>query len=278
MELHGIATSILSLPIPISVLTEGRSEAALLCREVNEEMAQLRNKHPDRFGFFAALPFLEDRQACIGEIRYAVDSLKADGVLLFTSYGEKYLGHPDFEYVWAELAVRTAVVFIHPTIEGAEKAIKDPFPVPRPLIDWTHETTRTALHLISTGTLRRNAGCKVILSHGGGTLPYVAGRAADLSIQMRLLDKPAGDFMEECRAFYFDIALAGYRGPLQLLLDFAQPEHVLYGTDYPFARDGVVAQQAVAINEILEGRSLTAQVGWEAALLLFPRLCRTGES
>lgn len=65
------------------------------------------------------------------------------------------------------------------------------------------------------GTLRKHgANCRIILSHGGGTLPYIAGRVADLSVQMRLFDGDAGAFFEACRGFYFDVAFAGYKGPL----------------------------------------------------------------
>jgi hypothetical protein len=68
---------------------------------------------------------------------------------------------------------------------------------------------------------------------------------------MRLFDGPPGAFLEACRGFYFDVALAGYKGPLRLLLDFAAPGHVLYGSDFPFAQEPAVARQATDIAEVV---------------------------
>ncbi|KAJ0420083.1 amidohydrolase family protein [Aspergillus carlsbadensis] len=235
MVSHGIKTSILSCALPSTVLTQGNiTRAATLTREVNNYLASLHVQHPTQFGFFASLPSLEDTDTCIEEIRYALDDLHADGVLLFTSYNGKYLGHPGFEPVWAELNARGAVVFTHPTIEdAAETCIHEPFTIPPPLLDWTHETTRAAVNLILANTLRRFPECKIILSHGGGTLPFIAGRMADL--QTRLSGKSENEFLEDARRLYFDIALVGPPlTPLQLVREFAESGHVLFGTDFPF--------------------------------------------
>jgi hypothetical protein len=75
-------------------------------------------------------------------------------VALFTSYGDKYLGHPDFQQLWTELNSLSTVVFVHPTIEGMEKSLREAFLIPRALLDWPHETTGTAIHLIMTDTMR----------------------------------------------------------------------------------------------------------------------------
>jgi 6-methylsalicylate decarboxylase len=71
-------------------------EQPALARSVNEYAAQLCSQNPEKFSFFAALPSLFSTEACLAEIAYALDVLKADGVTLFTRYGDgnNYLGHP----------------------------------------------------------------------------------------------------------------------------------------------------------------------------------------
>ena len=165
MARNKIGTSILSYAIPLTVLAKGREETAAMCREINEFLASMRDQDPTKFGFFTTLPSLEDVPACIAEIRHGYSELKADGVMLFTSYNDKYLGHLDFDHVWEELNSHGAVVFIHPTMEGMDKSIKEPFLMSRPVFDWPHETTRTAMHLIMTNSVRRFPACKRILSH-----------------------------------------------------------------------------------------------------------------
>ncbi|KAL3489656.1 amidohydrolase 2 [Aspergillus germanicus] len=257
MASNGIETSILSCAFPLAVLApETPTKAATLTREVND--------------YLASLPSLEDTETCIEEIRYSLDDLHADGVLLFTSYNSKYLGLPDFKSVWAELNARGAVVFTHPTIEGvAENCIHEPFIIPPPLLDWTHETSSAAMHLILTNTPRRFPDCRIILSHGGGTLPFIAGRMADL--QTRISGRPEEEFLEDARRLYFDIALVGPPvTPLQLVLEFAESGHVLFGTDFPFvAAEGAARRwEGVTVdgggNLVMETRN--------AAQVLFPRL------
>ncbi|KAL2848548.1 amidohydrolase 2 [Aspergillus pseudoustus] len=267
MASNDIEISILSCALPLTVLAQGNVvKAASLTREVNEYLASLRTQHPTKLGFFASLPSLEDTDRCIEEIQYAFDELRADGVLLFTSYNNKYLGHPDFEPIWRELNTRVAVVFTHPTIEGArENSIHEPFTIPPPLLDWTHETSRAAVHLILTNSLRRFPECKIILSHGGGTLPFIAGRMA--ALQTPLCGKSETEFLGDARRFYYDIALVGPpTTPLQLVLEFADEGHVLYGSDFPF-----LAAEAVAGRWGLIGdEELLFKTG-TAAQVLFPR-------
>lgn len=271
MARHDISVSILSLGAPATSVGTNAATVAAFCREMNDYTASLCKQYPTKFGFFATLPSLEDSSACIAEIRYALKELRADGVNLLTSYGGKYLGHQDFQIIWDELDQLAAIVFVHPGLEG-ERAIEEPRAVPSPIVDWTHETTRTAAHLITTNTMRTHPRCRVILPHGGGTLPYVVNRIAYLSDEFRLMDKTAAEFLEEAKNFYFDLAFAGYDETVRLLLDFALPGHVLYGTDYPFAKETLVGIQAQNIDKVLQYREDAEMVKRGAALKLLPRL------
>lgn len=249
---------------PVHPYVKDPAEVAPTCREINEYTARLRDTHPDKIGFFATLPPLDESEACIGEIRYGLEELKADGVVIFSSYSQRYLGHPDFRAVWEELNHRQAVVLIHPGFEGMAP-IEEPRLLAAPIIDWTHETTRTAIHLITANVIKDFPDIKIILSHAGGTLPYTVHRAANLCCRLRIVDKTEEEFIEEARAFYIDLAFCGRDPQLRLLKEFVKPGHVLFGSDYPWEKADVLTEQLAATDRVFSEETR------EAALKIFPR-------
>lgn len=177
MSKLSISTSILSLSAPgaESAGSPAKGTAAsgrAFARKWNGYAVSIRAQQPDKFGFFGALPSLTDVEGAIEALKYALDELKADGITLFTSYDGKYLGHKDFEPIWAELDKRSAVIFVHPC--HTPSAVWASAQLPQPIIDYAHETTRTACDLIISSRKRQFPACKIILSHAGGTLPFLA--------------------------------------------------------------------------------------------------------
>src|SRR4029078_1031727 len=108
MEKSGVATAITSVTTPGSAFTgkDGRRVA----RECNEYAARLVQDPPRRFRMFVALP-LTDVEGSLRELEFGLDVLKADGVSVFTSYGNVWLGDPVFEPVIAELNRRKAGIY-----------------------------------------------------------------------------------------------------------------------------------------------------------------------
>lgn len=265
----GLGTAILSMGHPVHPYVQDAAKVGPICREINEYTAKFRDAHPDKIGFFATLPPLDQPEACLAEVAYALDTLQADGVVVFSSYGGKYLGHPDFRAVWGELNRRGAVVLVHPGFEGMAP-VEEPRLVAAPIIDWTHETTRTAVHLITTKTTRDFPDVKIILSHAGGTLPYVINRAANLCCRLRIVDggMTEDEFVEQARGFYIDVAFSGYEPQLRLLRQFAKPGHVLFGSDYPWEHADVMKAQLAVTDAVF------AEETRKAGLALFPRLAQ----
>lgn len=230
---NGAKTAILSLTAPGAPIAGDGQAGRELARHANEYCAKLRDKNPQQWGFWAALPSLLDTEGALEEIAYALDVLKADGVTVFTRYGKgnTYLGHPDLKPIWAELNARSAVVFVHPTHPVDTNKV-NPM-VMQPSIDYPHETTRAAVDMLTRGTMRENRNCKVILSHAGGTLPWIVSRLFTQLKGVARENTPRGmtyeDAMGDFRSFYFDLALSSAPQVLALLLQMVDHDHILYG-------------------------------------------------
>jgi 6-methylsalicylate decarboxylase len=267
MDSQEIATGILSLTAP-SVVRWYTSQRREVARRVNEYTADLVAKRPDRFGNFATLP-LPDLDGALRELEHALDTLRADGVILLANYTGRYLGDPTFEPLWAELDRRQAVVFVHP----GQPPLPTVAGVAGPLVDYPFDTTRTAVQLVLNGIVGRYPGARIILAHAGGFLPYASHRFAELARIFRPDAANPADILTSFRRFYFDTALSSGPAALPSLKAFAGSGRILFGSDFPYA-PASVAGSFTAKLDVYDG--LTADehgaISHGNALTLFPRL------
>jgi predicted TIM-barrel fold metal-dependent hydrolase len=125
-----------------------QSDAAIrVAREMNDFGAKLVSDYKGRFGLFALLP-LPDIDASLKEIEYAFDTLKADGVGLMTSVGNRYIGEAMFQPVLEELNRRNAVLYSHP-IDGP--CCHSLGGQPPATVEWFTDTTRAILSVLVEG-------------------------------------------------------------------------------------------------------------------------------
>ncbi|HXJ77252.1 MAG TPA: amidohydrolase family protein [Candidatus Methylomirabilis sp.] len=231
MDRAGVATAIVSITTP-GVWFGDSAAARRLARECNDYAARLMVDFPGRFGVFAAVP-MPDIEGTLREIAYALDTLKADGIAVFTSYGDKWLGDPAFTPVIEELNRRKAVLYTHPTEpDCCRNLVPD---VPAPIIEYGTDTTRTIASLVFSGTSTRFPDVQFIFSHAGGTMPFLAERFTRLPLANKdLAARVPNGVAHELRRFNYDVAQAAHPMALASLLKLVPVSQVLFGTDFPF--------------------------------------------
>ncbi|MEK8174102.1 amidohydrolase family protein [Streptomyces sp. M19] len=168
MDRHSIATGVLSVTAPGVHL--GTTPGARPRPRRQRVRGRGREGPPGRIGSFASLP-LPDVDGALEEAAYALDTLGADGVVLVSNVRGRYLGDP--EYARCGPNSTGAPPWCSSTRPAADAAAGRN---PAPLADFVFDTTRTALNMVLGGVMSRYPNVKVILSHGGGFLPYAAYR------------------------------------------------------------------------------------------------------
>jgi predicted TIM-barrel fold metal-dependent hydrolase len=233
MDEVGIAGALLSVSSP-HVSFADPAKAAALCRAINDAGAEVRRRHPDRFGAFAILP-LPDVAASLAELERALDQLGLDGVALPTHTEGRYLGDARLAPLLEALGERRVTVFVHPTSPRCFEAFG--LELPAPLIEFPFDTTRTAASLLYSGALARHPGIRFVLPHAGGTLPFLAPRMAAVGAHPALGARavPPAEAMQAFARFHYDTALAATPAQIAALRTLAPVSQILYGTDYPFA-------------------------------------------
>ena len=172
MDAHGIEVALTSLAQP-GVGFGSAASAQALARRCNDYAAELVARWPTRFGAFGTVP-MWSTQGALDEIAHSLDVLKFDGVSLFASYGENFLGDPGFDPLLAMLNERGAVVFVHPGLHPSSKGLALPWPAF--MMEYLFDTTRAAVNLIFSGAIERFPRVRFILPHAGGLAPYFAWR------------------------------------------------------------------------------------------------------
>src|SRR5262249_15283159 len=137
--------------------------------------AKIVSDHPNRYGMYVNVS-LPDVDGTLKEIEYGLDTLKAPGVALFTSYGDKWLGDPAFEPVYAELNRRKAVVYTHPSDPSCCMNLLKTDAFNEAMIEYGTDTTRAIAKWFVSGAAKKYPDIRIIWSHGGGAMPYLYSR------------------------------------------------------------------------------------------------------
>ena len=244
MDEAGIATSVLTLAAP-------QPTSAEVVRQTNEATARIKKEHPGRFLFCAALP-LPDVQKAIEEAKYALDVLKADGIKLATNVQGQYLGAPELDTLFAFLNERKAVVILHPhRPEPVNLQVMTQTPLA--MQEYLSETTRAVTNMISHNVLARYSQVKVVVPHCGAYLPLAVPRMKSLTPVMQA-NKMVGkiDWEANLSALYYDLAGAHSAETIRMMLTITTPDHLFYGSDYPYVAPQVLTQSLNRMKQYLQ--------------------------
>jgi len=265
MAASKVDVQVLSVSPQTFVYAQPSALAGVFARIQNEELARLAKAKPDRFLAMATLPMQAPKQAA-EELRHAVTVLGMRGAQIGSNIAGRNLDDPELEPVWSAAAELDAFILVHPNnVAGADRLSSYYL---TNLIGNPLDTTIAAACLVFSGVLERYPSLKFCLAHGGGFVPYQAGRLVHgwhvrAEPKKKLTRPPTGSL----KRFYFD-TIVHSKDALEFLVGSAGAERVLLGSDYPFdmgMSDAVLTVRALPVgaaeqNAIL-GETAQAMLG-----------------
>jgi predicted TIM-barrel fold metal-dependent hydrolase len=259
MDRLGDYRQIISLPNPPIEDFAAPDKGNEYARIGNDLMAELVQRHPDRFPAFVAAVSLTDMEGALAEIKRAVTQLGARGVQLFTNIKGKPIDSAEFRPIFETMAGYDLPVFLHPARTSAMTDYPEEHVSRFEMwwcFGWPYETSVAMTRLALSGLFDKFPKLKIVTHHFGGMIPFFDKRIEgglgtigsrtkdeDYSGLLGSLDKPLLDYLH---MFYADTALFGAGNGLQCGLDFFGTERTVFASDAPFGpieetRDGVAA-------------------------------------
>lgn len=268
MDKNGVASAVFSL----SSVPEGwwRNDVQWMrktTRLINDYAAKLVHDHPKRFGLWGFLS-MADVDSSLKEIEYVLDTLKADGIGIATNYGDKWPGDPKFTPIFDELNRRKAVVYFHP---NAPFCCGNLVPnVGNSWIEYPHDTTRSVLSLLFNGALAKHRDIKFLFSHGGGTIPMLAGRIESSTKRVKNLSTvaPKG-VIAEFQRLHYDTANATSAPTMAAVMKLIPLSQIVFGSDFPYYTQ---TENIGGLQELGLSDAQLKAIYYENAYRLVPRL------
>ena len=214
----------------------------------NEAMAELVEKHPDRFAGFCACVPMDDPEAAVDELEYATTRLGAVGVQIYTHVHGVAMDDARFEAFYTHADERGLLVQVHPCRNSAwpdyPTEQRSKFEIWW-TFGWEYDLSAFMARIVFSGILERHRRIKFLIHHGGSMVPHFSGRVGPGWDQLgaRTPDEQIEDVtgypltkrpIDYFRMMYADTAMFGAAHALRCSIDFYGPDHVLFGSDSPF--------------------------------------------
>ncbi len=232
MDRQGVDREVLSIWTDIFGYDLPADKGARWHMMLNDSLSQLCAVHASRFSWLAS-GAMQDAASAARELERSVKA-GAVGAIVATHVDGKNLGECPLDEYWATSVELGLPVFLHPA-QPVAPARAERFALNQ-IVAYTNDTTLTVGSLISTGVMDRFPGLEFILSHGGGSVPFLIGRfdrmhrAADPKVTGNVAEQPPSQYLNR---FHYDTIL--HHGPaLNYLRDLVGIDRLLLGTDLPF--------------------------------------------
>jgi aminocarboxymuconate-semialdehyde decarboxylase len=197
-------------------------------RQVNDRMAAIVRAEPKRFVGFGGVP-LHVPALAVAELERLM-SLGLKGVGISTMAGDMEIGDAKLHPFWAKAEELNAIVYIHPA-GNLDPRFRRNFLWNS--IGQNFEEAMAIASLIYEGVLEKYPALKIVISHGGGYMPFNAGRIDRNYLEKPStrthMSKPPADYM---RMIYYDTCVYDDL-LLQRLVEKVGADRVVMGSDYP---------------------------------------------
>jgi aminocarboxymuconate-semialdehyde decarboxylase len=227
---QGVDRQILSMTTPGTHVEEPR-RAVTLARLVNDAFAEIAGTRGRRFGALGTLP-LNDPRAAAAELERCLGALRFRGAMVFANVNGVALADERFWPVYEVANAQGAILHIHPTSPVGVESMTEYWLMP--LCGFLFDTTLAAAHLVFAGVVERFPRIRWVVSHLGGTIPYLAerlDRGFRAFKECRVhIDRPPSEYLK--RHFWYDTVNFDPTA-LMLAVQFAGADHLLAGSDYP---------------------------------------------
>lgn len=246
MDELGIDIEVLSTSLPAQSF--GDKADLHLAQMTNEFIADLCSKYPSRFKGFANVP-LSNPSYATEELNRAINDLGLIGIATGTYISRIPLTSTEYLSFFAEVNRMKLPIHLHPSVPfGIDIMTQYHLGA---WIGFLFETTLAASKMVFDGIFERFPDIDLILSHFGGTIPFVVHRMDDgfkgfPEIRENILKLPSEYF----RRFYYDTATSFTKASFMCSYDFVGPEKIIFGTDDPFARSRLIEKKISQIEEL----------------------------
>jgi aminocarboxymuconate-semialdehyde decarboxylase len=231
MDAAGVDIAIVTLTSP-NVYWGDAKVSLQAAKLVNDDMAARQKQYPQRIRFMCSLPWQHPKLA-VKELKRACEELGAVGVMVLANIDGASLTDKKFAPIWKEIDKRALPVLVHPTAPPGTAELDVMRYNLIASVGFMFDTSLAVSRMIFDGFFDRYPDLKLIASHGGGALPYIAGRLDICFDNMpacreRISNKPSSYL----KKIYYD-SVVFQQSSLQLALEVGGQSQVLYGSDYP---------------------------------------------